>query len=129
MFLLITSLFSAAGQNEKEVEAIKGARGFLQLVDGGQYEASWERTSPIFKGQISREKWAEMLSGVRPPFGSIISRNVATAKFSTSLPGVPDGEYVTVQFASSFEKKMEAIETVTMFRFQKEWQVAGYFIK
>jgi hypothetical protein len=129
MFLLITSPVSVAGQNEKEAEAIKGARGFLQLVDDGQYEASWERTSLIFKGQITQGKWAEMLSGVRPSLGEIISRNVTTAKLSTSLPGVPDGEYATVQFASSFEKKVEAIETVTMARVQKEWQVAGYFIK
>jgi hypothetical protein len=129
IFILLCSLVSAAEQNEKEAEASEVARVFLQLVDGAQYDASWEKTAPIFKRQVSPGKWAEMLSGVRPPLGEIISRNVKTAKFSASLPGVPDGEYVTIQFASSFEKKAEAIETVTMARVQNEWQVAGYFIR
>ncbi len=70
-----------------------------------------------------------MLAGVRPPFGAVISRDIKVAKFSTSLPGVPDGEYVTIQSATSFEKKAEAVETVTMVRIEDEWQVAGYFIK
>ncbi|MBE0585750.1 MAG: DUF4019 domain-containing protein [Desulfofustis sp.] len=129
LFLLIFSLVSAAGPTEIEADAIKGAEVFLQLIDSGQYGASWEKTAPIFRSQVSQERWAEMLSGVRPLFGAMISRDVTAIKFTTSLPGVPDGEYVTIQFASAFEKKAEAIETVTMTRFQSEWQVAGYFIK
>lgn len=134
ILLIITLLhslpvLSSAEQNKHETEAIKAAKLFLQLVDGGQYQTSWDKTAPIFKGQVSQAKWSEMLAGVRPPFGPVILRVIKMAKFSTSLPGVPDGEYVTIQFATSFEKKSEAIETVTMARIEDDWQVAGYFIK
>lgn len=128
-FLLFLSSFSVAEQKENESEAIKAAKVFLQLIDGGQYQASWDKTAPLFKSQVSQVKWAEMLAGVRPLFGAVISRDSKVAKFSTSLPGVPDGEYVMIQFSTSFEKKSEAVETVTMARVQEEWQVAGYFIK
>jgi hypothetical protein len=48
----------------------------------------------------------------------------------TTLPGVPDGEYVVVQFDTSFEKKKTAIETVTpMKEPDGRWRVSGYFIK
>lgn len=48
----------------------------------------------------------------------------------TIAPGVPDGEYVMILFASSFEHKNEAVETVTVMHDKDgTWQVAGYFIK
>lgn len=128
-FLLVLSGLSAAEQRQSETEAIKAAKAFLQLIDGGQYQASWDKTAPLFQRQVSQAKWVEMLAGVRPQFGAVISRDIKVAKFSTSLPGVPDGEYVTIQFATSFEKKSKAVETVTMARVKEEWQVAGYFIK
>lgn len=127
--LLSLPALSSAEKNKHETEAIKAAKLFLQLVDGGQYQTSWDKTAPIFKGQVSQAKWSEMLVGVRPSFGPVISRDIKVAKFSTSLPGVPDGEYVTIQFATSFEKKLEAVETVTMARIEDDWQVAGYFIE
>jgi hypothetical protein len=46
------------------------------------------------------------------------------------LPGAPDGEYVVIQFETSFENKKSAIETVTpMIEINGGWRVSGYFIK
>jgi hypothetical protein len=45
------------------------------------------------------------------------------------LPGAPDGEYVVIQFESSFEKKKSAVETVTpMLEKDGKWRVSGYYI-
>lgn len=47
-----------------------------------------------------------------------------------SLPGVPDGEYVVFQFATAFEQKEAAIETVvTVKDTDGSWRVGGYFVK
>ena len=60
----------------------------------------------------------------------MLSRKVQTKVFMTSLPGAPDGEYVLVQFATSFEQKKTAIETVTaMLDKDGTWRVAGDYIK
>jgi hypothetical protein len=49
---------------------------------------------------------------------------------TTSLPGAPDGDYVVIRFATSFEKKKSAIETVTPMRERNgTWRVSGYYIK
>jgi hypothetical protein len=46
------------------------------------------------------------------------------------LFGPPDGEYVVIQFETSFENKKSAIETVTpMLDQDGKWRVSGYFIK
>lgn len=53
-----------------------------------------------------------------------------SARYRTSVPGAPDGEYVVVQFKTSFDKKAKAIETVTPMKDPDgQWRVAGYFIK
>ena len=62
--------------------------------------------------------------------GKLISRQVKSTSYRTSLPGAPDGEYVIIQFKTSFDNKKSAIETVTPMK-EKDgsWRVSGYYIK
>lgn len=63
-------------------------------------------------------------------YSKVISRVVSTKEFMTSLPGAPDGEYVVIQFKTSFENKKEAVETVTPKKDKDgKWRVSGYYIK
>ena len=117
-----------------EADAIKSAKSetvsWLSSVDAGDYGSSWESASALFQGAISKDDWVKTLSGVRSPIGALKSREVASASFSTTLPGAPDGEYVVFQFDSSFENKASALETVTAMKDPDgNWRVAGYFIK
>jgi hypothetical protein len=50
-----------------------------------------------------------MLEATRTPLGKIISRTVKSAVYTTNLPGAPDGQYVVIQYESSFEHKKAAI--------------------
>jgi hypothetical protein len=46
------------------------------------------------------------------------------------LSGAPDGEYVVIEYETSFEKKRNGIETITPMKdADGEWRVAGYFLK
>lgn len=50
--------------------------------------------------------------------------------YTKKLPGAPDGEYVVIQYESSFEHKQSAVETVTpMLDKDGKWRVSGYYIK
>ena len=67
---------------------------------------------------------------MREPLGKCTSRKVLDSTYSTSLPGVPDGEYVVIQFEAGYEHKATAIETVTpMLDGDGTWRVSGYYIK
>jgi len=113
-----------------EQAATKSAEAFLVLVDEGQYDKSWDAAAKLFQGAVTREKWKEALTSTRTPLGKLVSRSLKVAKYSTTLPGAPDGQYVVVQFATSFENKKEAIETVTpMLEKDGSWRVSGYFIR
>ncbi len=67
---------------------------------------------------------------VRKPLGQTVSRVLFSKRYHTSLPGAPDGEYVVIQFNTSFENKKSAIETVTPMKDEDgKWRVSGYYIK
>ena len=103
---------------------------WLALVDQGQYAESWGTAASYFKNAVPEMQWVQSMKGARQPLGKMISRRLKSATFTTSLPGAPDGQYVVIQYATSFEKKASAVETVTPMRGpDKQWRVSGYFIK
>jgi len=119
-----------AGNPEAESAAVDAAKSWLALVDDQQYAESWDETAGVFKGAVSRERWIEMAGGVRRPFGENVSRQLKSKRYRTTLPGAPDGEYVVIQFKSSFEKKKTAVETITpMLDEDGTWRVSGYYMK
>jgi hypothetical protein len=91
---------------------------------------SWKEAAQYFKNAVKQEQWEQSLQAVRNPLGKLISRQVESKTYMTSLPGAPDGEYVVIQFMSSFENKKSAIETVTpMMDRDAKWRVSGYYIR
>ena len=110
--------------------AIEAAETWLKLVDEGQYEQSWAQAAEFFRKNVSREQWMTALNGVRKPLGKVLSRKVLNSTYTTALPGAPDGQYVIIQFETSFENKQNAVETVTpMLDTDGQWRVSGYYIK
>ena len=62
--------------------------------------------------------------------GKVISREVESKQYTKTVPGAPDGEYVIIEFETSFENKKAAIETViAMLDEDGSWRIAGYYIK
>jgi hypothetical protein len=113
---------------EKAAQA--AARQWLSLVDQGKYAESWENAAAYFKNSVPEKQWMQSMKGARQPLGKLVSRKLLNATFATNLPGAPDGQYVVIQYATSFENKSSAIETVTpMLDRDRKWRVSGYFIK
>lgn len=112
------------------VAAQQNAASWLSLTDAGRYGASWEQASKSFKAAITDEKWQSAVGSAREPLGKVTERKVKSTTFANSLPGVPDGEYVVIQYETRFEHKASAIETLTESRDSDgSWKVVGYFIK
>lgn len=111
-------------------DAKEAAKAWVELVDQGKYPESWEQAAEIFRNKLTREQWVQAVEKVRGPMGGVQSRSLLAAEHTTSLPGVPDGEYVIVQYQTRFDKKESAVETLaTALDADKVWRVAGYFIR
>ena len=113
-----------------EQAAIQSAQVWLDLVDGGSYAKSWEDTAAVFKSAVSQADWEKTAQAVRAPLGKMVSRKIKSQQYATFLPGAPNGEYVVIQYDTTFENKANAVETVTpMLDKDGQWKVSGYYIK
>jgi hypothetical protein len=122
------SLLFAADKPEETAQ--KSAEQWLALVDAGKYAGSWKTAAGYFQTAVSQDQWKHSIAAVRKPLGDLVSRKLKSAQYTKSLPGAPDGEYVVLQFDTSFAKKKEAVETVTpMLDKDGKWKVSGYYIK
>jgi len=127
-FLAVAGSGAASGQAEEQ--AVRAAERWLALVDKGDFSASWDEASELFKAAVTKEQWRQSLTAARKPLGELASRKLRSRQYATTLPGAPDGEYVVIQYETSFRRKREAVETVTPMRDRDgTWRVSGYFIK
>ena len=130
--LMLASSIACAGEAATPAQkaAVKAAEAWLKLTDGGQYAQSWTEAASLFRKAVDSATWERQVGGVRGPLGKLTSRKVKLVTTRTSLPGAPDGEYVIIQFKTSFTKKKSAVETVTPMKDSDgKWRVSGYYIK
>jgi hypothetical protein len=128
--LSATGSGSALAQDPRATAAQQEARSWLALTDRGDALASWSATGKQFQNAISADKWADSLNQVRPPLGALVERTLLSTQFTTSFQGAPDGDYVLLVFRSSFAKKIDSRETVTLeHEADGAWRVIGYFLR
>jgi len=132
--LLLTcavGIFTTTAQADEKTEAaVTAAKEWLALVDAKEYKKSWQEAARFFKDKVTEANWDKMVSSVRKPVGEVNSRELVSAKFTATLPGAPEGEYVVIQFKTNFVDKPDSVETITPMKDDKgTWRVSGYFIK
>ncbi len=110
----------------KELAARAAAEKWLAILDAGDYGKAWDQTAKAFRDNVKREQWVESLPKTRGALGAVKSRSVEVSSFKPSLPGMPEGDYVTVRFATNFEKKNDAQELVTLVYEDGAWRPLGY---
>ena len=123
---------AAVFPQEQKVEKLaqKAAESWLALVDAGKYSQSWNEAASFFKERVTAQQWESAVKSVREPLGKLESRKLMHTQYTKTMPGAPDGEYVILQFETSFANKKSAIETVTPMKDKDgQWRVSGYYIK
>ncbi len=126
--LILTGVLQANEVAEKA--AITGSMAWLSLVDEGNYAESWNQAAGLFKNAVTKEQWLNSMQAFRVPLGKIVARKLKSKQYTKTLPGAPDGEYVVIQYETTFENKKSAVETVTpMLDKDGKWRVSGYYIQ
>lgn len=127
----IVSCPNLASAQQKSVDlAQQSAKVWLALVDAGKYGEGYAETAQFFKLGVKKEQLQTSLHAQREPLGAVVSRKLKSAKYTSTLPGAPDGNYVVVTYDTSFQHKAAAVETVTtLFDDFGFWRVCGYSIK
>jgi hypothetical protein len=130
LFAILAAAPAVAGDQDPTAPAQGAAVQWLSLSDGARYGDAWEQAAVYFRDAIKKPDWEAAAKAAREPLGAVKSRSLESAAVKTTLPGMPDGEYVVIEYETSFENKAKAIETITPMK-EKDgsWKVAGYFIR
>lgn len=127
---LIFSMQIVRADSAAEEAALKASQAWLDLVDSGKYDASWEEASLYFKNSIKKEEWISTIKAVREPLGKLSKRTFKSKQAVESMPGAPDGDYIIIQYDTVFENKKSAVETVVpMLEKDGKWKISGYYVR
>ena len=130
IFWLGLGLSPVLADEVAEKSATNAAQSWLVQIDSGNYAKSWKEASAYFQGTVTEKNWTDALNGTRKPLGKLVSRKLNKAQSASSIPSAPDGNYVVMQFDTSFSNKKGAVETVTFVQEKdSKWKAAGYYIK
>ena len=121
----------AGEKTEPKVEAaVEAALGWLKLIDDGDYGKSWDEMAALYRGAMGKADWEKTMDLHKKGFGKVVSRKVSSTRQTRYLPVGPAGQYMIIEFESSFEHTGKAAETVTLMRDRDGvWRVTNYFIK
>lgn len=110
-------------------EAVGEAQAWVALLDKQQWNESWRTAGTTFKSQLTQDAWASTARSLHETVGPVVSRVEQSATRTTTLPGAPVGDYVVIQYQTTFGNKSGAIETIALTHEGSDWKVNGYFIR
>lgn len=115
-------------QDLKDSAAVSLA--WLESIDNGQYDQSWDAGSPLFKQTISKSEWVMFLQSIRKPMGTLISRKVVDERTAKNPPGLPNGDYMVMVYKTSFTNNKDSDEVVTLMKGSDgQWRILTYQVK
>ena len=130
MLALFLTVRIVAAQAPPDVGGERATSAWLRLVDEGKYAQSWQDASSYFRSRVTKGDWVGTISSLRQALGGVAARELVSNKTARSLPGAPDGNYVVIQYHTSFTHKASATETVVMMLDKDgQYRLAGYFIR
>lgn len=119
-----------AQETEHTKAGVAAAGQWLKLADAGNGVESWRSAGTVFRNAATAEQWSGMLAGARAPLGELKSRTLANARHTRTLPGVPEGDYVVIQYGAVYANRPGVTETVVTSReAEGGWKVITYLIQ
>jgi hypothetical protein len=127
---LLGSAFGASSYQvvRPDAQALATANKWLSIVDAGNYAQVYAMFPARIKsgGEALEKNWVDYLRARRAPLGRLLSRKFVKAGFSRTLVGSPDGYYEFLAYNTSFQRKAQTVESVTLTKESGHWQVSGY---
>lgn len=119
-----------AQETDHSKAGVAAAEQWLKLADAGKGADTWSTAGSAFRGAVSAEQWSGMLQGARAPLGDLKSRSLTNARFTRTLPGAPEGDYVVIQYGAVYANRPGVTETVVTAReADGSWKVVTYLVQ
>lgn len=104
---------------------------WINLSDAAAYGATWLGAGSLLKDTVSQEQWTAAMVKTRTALGPAHSRKVESHNFAQTLPYGTRGNFVIINYDTSFERMPGAVETIILMTEGQlaEWKVISYRIK
>jgi len=130
LLIIFLPRYNERPDKEKAEAAAAAVEAFLHRVDTDKFAESWQIAASMLKEKVPEQLWVEKLGEIRAVAGPLLERTEESMTYSTSAKDSPEGEYIVVTFDTSFDRKKDASEIVTVtLDTDGDWRVAGYFIR
>lgn len=130
ILLIAFQVFADQANSDKIKAARKAADSWLQLIDTGQYDKSWDTAASAFQAFTTKDKWIEAMKAANKQLGRTEFHRFDSANYTTTVPNAPPGEYVILTYKAKYASLPNAIETVTVVLDKDgKWHVTGYYVK
>lgn len=120
----------AARETDHSKAGVAAAEQWLALADAGKGADTWNAAGSAFKSAVTAGQWSGMLQAARAPLGLLKSRTLANARYTRTLPGAPEADYVVIQYGAVYAKRPGVTETVVTAREgDGSWKVVTYMVQ
>ena len=111
-------------------DSIDAGIKWLALVDSGKAGAAWDLASKQLQSAVTRDKFVAAIRDVRKPLGKVEGRTAERFARAHQLPGVPEGDYVIIEYKVRFAKG-KALQEQLVWAIEDGdiWRVAGYYYR
>lgn len=111
------------------LEGYQAAKKYLLTVDRCCYQECWIRCDKLLQLSVKQADWESDLKTARDRLGKLSKRELKSQQLVWDPVGLPKGQYLQIEFSSSFEKKGALTERLTMKRdIDDSWKVLMYQI-
>ncbi|MBV7258737.1 helix-turn-helix domain-containing protein [Erythrobacter crassostreae] len=115
----------ASAIEQAQLELIEeAARDWLRLVDASDWQGSFDAAGQSFQEPNTVATWRSASEQARVPLGAMVKRDATITEF---VNAPPHGYYIA-KFRTTFEKREDAVEAVTLELENGGWKVVGYVI-
>lgn len=114
-----------ASHERAKDEARVAAASWLEEIDDGDFDDSWEAAASVFQARVSKEAWEEEGRRLRDSVQTPTRRTVTMVKYRDALRQAGDGPVVILKYRSEIGGTVIQ-ETVVTIRENTSWKVAGY---
>lgn len=121
--------FPALAQDPRVSEAQAVGMAWLALADADNAAGTYAAAAKRFRDTVPADQWPAAFAQARGQFGKNLRRTIVSIQPNSGSAEVK-GEFVVMVFRAEFERREQAVETVTLEReADGKWRVAGYLMR
>ena len=118
---------SEAGTEAQQTAVAKAASAFLNKLDSGAAQDTWNQASPYLQKISNQTAWATGIQALRSSVGAFKSRKLKGIGFTHTIDGAPAGDYAAIAFDTTFANAT-VHEKVVLQNSGGAWKILGYFL-